>query len=311
MKNICALLMFGMVSIHGMQFKQIPLKQSECDPQYTASPNANPAVLMALGQSRISLINPAEVYLERSSREGVMNWLPALYDASGLSYCMSKECFMVNALVKIKEAITNEENKLACLRVCADLGGSSLLEDEQPYSPSLLFGVNTLVSGMGLLNTFLYMMTDPVVSVAYPRSIRITPVQTSCSRLFLVFNQTWGMDWYRECWDKSFAFNKPCNGTALGYGPTSFCCWDKVDPACNKQIVDYMNTTYPQLYVQADALHEKLLNQAKLSVAMPFYIAAPTVITLNLLFQLARYKYRRIMRERNAAAQELETIETV
>lgn len=247
-----------------------------------------------------------EIELEKQSTAQSMSWLPALYDASGLSHCMSRECFMVNALAHIKEAITKEENKVAVLKVGAYLGGESLTE-ETPDSKCGLFAANCLVSSITLLATALYWINNPAaddIDVKFPPSIRLTPVQTSCNRLYLVLNDTWGWDKYRECWDSSLTLNVPCNATAMGKGETSFCCWAKFDPECNKQIIYYMNSTYPELYAQAQTLYDKLYDHAKLAAGTSFYIAAPLIITSNIVFQLARYKYRRIMRERAAPVNE-------
>lgn len=249
-------------------------------------------------------ISVAQTELTRAYEGRQMGWVHAMYDASGLSGCMSRECFMVNALAKMKKAITDEENKLAVLKVGAYLGGESLME-EAPDNKCGLFAANCLVSGITLLATALYWINNPAsddIHVSFPPSIRLTPVQTSCNRLYLVLNETWGWDKYRECWDSSLAFEVPCNATALGKGETSFCCWAKFDPECNKQIIYYMNNTYPVLHAQAQTLYEKLYHHAKLAAGTSFYIAAPTIVTLNLLFQLARYKYQRITRERAAAS---------
>lgn len=246
-------------------------------------------------------LSSAQTELTCSYETQELAWVPRMYEVSGLKDFMSKQCFMVHVLAKIKEAITKEENRLAVLKVGAYVGGESLTEKE-PDNIGGLFAANCLVSGITLLATALYWINNPApddIHVSFPPSIRLTPVQTSCSRLYLVLNETWGWDKYRECWDSSLAFDVPCNATAIGKGETSFCCWAKFDPTCNKQIIDYMNNTYPVLYTQAQTDYKKLYHHAKLAAGTSFYIAAPTIVTLNLLFRLARYKYRSIMKEKS------------
>ena len=268
-----------------------------------------------IAQQHIVHLNYQENTLARSSQAHSMSWLPALYDASGLSGCMSKGCFMVNALAKMKEAITSEENRLACLKVGADLAGVSLIVDEQPNTRSYaLCLANYVISGVLFFGTLWYKNSydDSVISVTYPRHADITPVQTSCSRIKWYFNQTWGMDWAQECIMKSKQYDFPCNVTAAKiefeknghyFYDASACCFDKIDPLCNQVIVNYMNNTYPVLYAQAENLYAHLTylkDQIIKARAIPITVVVPSMVTLNLLFQLAGYKYRRIMREKTA-----------
>ncbi len=248
-------------------------------------------------QHHLIQLNLQEKNLVQSYQAHCMAWLPALYEASGLSQSMSKECFMVHALREIKKAITDEQNRLAILKAGAYLGGESLTQEERD-GKDYLCAANFFVSGLTLLSALLYWGAPDDIQVSYPPSIRLTPVQTSCARLYYALNETWGWDNYKDCWYGSLKLNTPCNATALGQGETSFCCWARFDPECNRRIINYMNNTYPVLYEQA----QRQYHNAKIGAGIFFYTAAPTIVTLNLLFQLARYKYRSMIR---AKAQDL------
>lgn len=259
--------------------------------------------LTVVGQPPIFMISLPEADLERSATQRAMSWLPTLYDASGLTHSMSRECFMVNALAKIKEAIWNEENRLTCLKFANDLSEINLNANKQSTGrQAVMKAANYLLSGTLLLGTLLYKLANskPIIAVGYPAAIPIHSVQGSCARMALVLNKTWGMDSYKACWQESQAFDVPCNATNLGNVETSFCCWKRFDPLCNEVIVEYMNTTYPQLASEAVNRYYTLKNRALLATSLPFYMVVPTVITVQILLQLAGYKYRRIMRERDA-----------
>lgn len=307
MKFICAAFLIIAIPDYSMELNQKLIERTPESEQKTQN-NSRPFALLALGQPRTSWISPTELCLEKDSAARAMSWLPALYNSSGLASCMSKECFMVNALAKIKDAIANEENRLLALRVCADLARVPLVADEQSPRRTLL-PANCAVSGLALFGTFLYkyINTDPIISVKYPRQVYIPPVQTSCERIYMYLGQTWGTDWAHECIMKSWEINAPCNTSAIGRPDTSFCCWAKVDPLCNEVIVDYMNNTYPALYSAAENLYSNLKDQAIRATSMPFYITASTVVTLNLLFQLAGYKYRKMMHARITQTEEIKS----
>lgn len=283
-------------------------------------------------------LSSIEKRLVESSTANSMNWLARFYIASGFSQQMSRECFCVNALAKMKEAIVQEENRLAlaALKVGASLGTVTEIKegypdnDLSPWTLSPLFAINCLISAFALVGAWLYKNSydDSEISVAYPMDVSITPVQQSCQRIYGYLNQKWGQEWAHECIMKSMQYDSPCNVTAAReeflrnrdfFYDASHCCFDKIDPTCNQFIVNYMNNTYPVLYAQAENLYANLTRVRDLAIkakAVPFHIVVPTVVTLNLLFQLAGYKYRRIMRERAAHSvqvmdEETTSLETV
>jgi hypothetical protein len=255
-------------------------------------------------------LSSAQTELTRSYEARKLAWLPRMYVASGFYDRMSREFFCVNALAKIKEAIT-EQASGKLLQVGADLGGSSKIEDGSDRSANWL-AANILTSFVALMGTFIYKVscTYPQIAFKEPMKLGTYLVATSCLRLQGQLNQSWGMEWAHECIMKSNQYDAPCNVTAARielerngkyfYG-ASPCCFDKIDPVCNKAMVDYMNNTYPMLYASAQNEYEHANHLRDLAIkarSVPFYVVLPTVVTLNMLFQLAGYKYRAMIKER-------------
>lgn len=255
-------------------------------------------------------LNWQEVELEQRSTAREMNWLARLYLASGFSDRMSREFFCVNALAKINEAMSVEQKVNRCLQVGADLGGSSKIEDGSDRSANWL-AANILTSCVSLMGTLIYKMSYAYPQIVFKKPMEVgTYLSNSCDRLHRQLNQAWGMEWAHECIMKSDTYDAPCNVTAARiefkqngkyFYSASPCCFDKIDPLCNNAIVEYMNSAYPILYAAAQSEYESANRLRDLAIkarSIPFYVVLPTVITLNILFQLAGCKYRRMVKER-------------
>jgi hypothetical protein len=252
----------------------------------------------------------AQTELTRSYEARELGWVPAMYQASGFSDRMSREFFCVNALAKIKEAITEQASR-KLLQIGADLGGSSVVEDRSDRSVNWL-AANISTSVAALMGTFIYKVNYEYPQIVFKKPLEVSTnlVMTSCLRLLGQLNQSWGMEWAHECIMKSNQYDAPCNVTAARieferngkyFYDASACCFDHIDPACNKAMVDYMNTTYPLLYAAAQNEYEHANHLQELAIkarGVPFYTVLSTVVTLNMLFQLAGYKYRAIMKAR-------------
>lgn len=263
----------------------------------------------------VSVLSSAQTELIRSYEARELAWVPAMYEASGFSDRMTREFFCVNALAKIKEAIT-EQASHKLLQIGADLGGSSVLEDRSARSVNWL-AANILTSFVALVGTYIYKVNyeyPPQIVFKKPLEVSTNLVANSCVRLQWQLNQSWGMEWAHECIMKSNQYDAPCNVTAAQieferngkyFYDASACCFDHINPVCNKAMVDYMNITYPLLYAAAQNEYEhanRLQDLAIKARSVPFYAVLSTVVTLNMLFQLAGYKYRAIMKARTEHA---------
>lgn len=261
MKRIFLIFITGTLTVHSMdRSMQILHEYSQSDQH----------------KDKLELSWP-EVELEQRSTARAMSWLPALYDASGLKHCMSRECFMVNALQKIRESMANT-------RCCPGLQDCAQDVECLPARDweSLFMGANIFSSSAVALWTLIYGLTGPDKPLKFPE----TPVMGSCFRAEYIFGDSRGMEYAHDCQVSSYLINNPCNYTQLGAPRVSQCCFDIADPTCYQFGLRYNKETYPALHAQA------VLDQWK-----PFFIAGTAIIIVQLGYY-AGYKLRRYLKKR-------------
>ena len=231
-------------------------------------------------------ISAAQTELTRSYEGRQMGWVPAMYDASGLE-CMSRECFMVNALREIKERMT----LVRCCPGLQDCVSDRPCVDSNDCE-SLFMGGNLTLSVATAIFT-LVMGFNAQMPLKFPERL----VAGSCAMTKYIFNYTQGMEWAEYCITNSMKLDKPCNVTAARqqfnqfggpYSDASSCCYAQADPYCHKVGVYYNTYTYPEVY-----------NQAQWDAFKPFMIACPAILAVQLGY-IGSKKLRRWMRQRQA-----------
>lgn len=232
-------------------------------------------------------ISNAGTELTRSYEAHELGWVPAMYDASGLQDCMSKECFMVNALREIKERMTPANCSPRLQDSAEDIKELPACDGEH-----LFMGAN-LIGSFAALTTTLVMATSVKMPLPFPERL----VSGSCVWVKLILNYTTGMEWADSCIVRSMKYDTPCNVTAAreafnknggGQPQPSFCCYDIADKKCYEVGVDYNKNIYP-------AVH----NQALWDAWKPFMIACPAILAVQLGY-IGSIHLRRYLRHKEA-----------
>lgn len=229
----------------------------------------------------------AQTELTRSYEARELGWVPAMYEASGLKECMSKECFMVNALCEIKERMTIA----SCCSGIQDCG-----EKQESFSAAdcqdLFMGLNVSFSLAAFVATMLMGFSGTM-----PHKFPENRVDGSCMTAQILFNYTAGMEWAHWCIAQSNKFDIPCNvkaaqesfnKTGHGLPQPSFCCYDIADQKCHEIGIEYNKNIYPELR-----------QQAQWDAWKPFVIACPAIVAVQLGY-LGGKKLRRYMRQRSS-----------
>lgn len=229
----------------------------------------------------------AQTELTRSYEARELGWVPAMYEASGLKECMSREFFMANALREIKE-------RMAVASCCSGIQDCG--EKQESFSAAdcqdLFMGLNVSLSLATLLVTTALGFNGKM-PYKFPENL----VDGSCFKAQFLLNYTAGMDWAHWCIDQSTKFNIPCNVTAAqesfnktGHGlpQPSFCCYGIADQKCYEVGQSYNKNSYPALY-----------SQAQWDAWKPFMIACPAILAVQLGY-LGGKKLRRYLRHRSS-----------
>jgi hypothetical protein len=229
----------------------------------------------------------AQTELTRSYEARELGWVPAMYEASGLKECMSREFFMVNALREIKE-------RMSVVACCPGL--QDWCDERECASgddcESLFMGANVSLSLTTLLVTAALGFNGKM-PFKFPANL----VDGSCVKAQLLLNYTAGRDWAHWCIDQSTKFNTPCNVTAAqesfnktGHGlpQPSFCCYGIADQKCYEVGQSYNKNSYPALY-----------SQAQWDAWKPFMIACPAILAVQLGY-IGGKKLRRYFRHRSS-----------
>ena len=103
-------------------------------------------LLRRVPSDEIATIGHADTQLVGSYEAHEMRWVPEMYAASGLTNCMSKECFMINALAKIKESMDDYR----CCPGLRDYVQSCNVSKEEVFGG--LFALNVTSSAFALLH---------------------------------------------------------------------------------------------------------------------------------------------------------------
>lgn len=232
-------------------------------------------------------LNRLQEDLTRSYEARELAWVPAMYAASGLKECMSREFFMVNALREIKERMAVS----SCCSGIQDCG-----EKQESFSAAdchdLFMGLNVSFSLAAFVATMLLGFAGKM-PYKFPENL----VDGSCFKAQFLLNYTAGMDWAHWCIDQSKKFNTPCNVTAAqesfnktGHGlpQPSFCCYGIADQKCYEVGQSYNKNSYPALY-----------SQAQWDAWKPFMIACPAILAVQLGY-IGGKKLRRYFRHRSS-----------
>lgn len=238
----------------------------------------------------VGLSDP-EDELARSSQAHDMSWLPQLYKASELTDRMSPNCFMVNALDKIKECMANTR----CFPGLQDCAQDVECLPARDWE-SLFIGAELTASFTAIVWGILHAASGGNRPHKFPEGL----IMGSCFKAREIFNYTLGMEWADWCITQSIKIDKPCNVTAAresfnknggGYFyDASACCYDTADPVCYQQGLAYNRDVYP-------ALHE----QAKWDAMKPLLVIIPIVLGIQLAY-VGGIKLKRCLRDlRNEA----------